>query len=96
MWRVRITPKVDDVSRQAFGSLFESALLSDDEAALGTENSVVSPIPRSWILEVHAKDELDARRQVNVIAVRALNIAVKPLIGDRPFGWVLGVSIVGQ
>ena len=56
----------------------------------------MSPTPRSWILEIQAKDKLDAVRQVNAIGVRALNIAVKPLIDGRPFGWVLGVSIMEQ
>jgi hypothetical protein len=93
---VRITPKVDAVSRPAFGSLFESALRSDGEATLGTDDPLVSPTPRSWILEIQAKDKLDAVRQVNAIGVRALNIAVKPLIDGRPFGWVLGVSIMEQ
>lgn len=92
-WNVTLGGRIDGVTdNQAFPALFESALTSDPGVKIVKFNLPTFPHTTSAVIRISAVDKTTAEGLGQEVLLRNLRIAARAIIGEKNFGWTIGVS----
>ncbi|NNN09032.1 MAG: hypothetical protein HKL85_07565 [Acidimicrobiaceae bacterium] len=94
-WDVTVRGRIEDVTDQeAFPKLFRATLAQEDGISIARFGYPTWPHTTSAVIRISASSKRDAERVARDIALPVFQSVARTIIGDKAFGWTLGVDAV--